>query len=211
MVKTILWDFDGVILNSMPVREYGFKSIFSQYSEDKVKQLLDFHNKNGGLSRFVKIKYFYDEIIQKELTDAKLSELVEAYSSIMKEHLADKQLIIKETYSFIEKSYKDLNFHVVSGSENNELNHLCKQLNLAQYFLSIHGSPTPKTKLVADLLEKHGYKESETILIGDSINDYDAAKANGIAFYGFNNEQLKSKSDFYIEHYDTNLESQIKS
>ena len=27
MIKNILWDFDGVILDSMPVREYGFRKI----------------------------------------------------------------------------------------------------------------------------------------------------------------------------------------
>ena len=28
MKKTILWDFDGVILDSMEVRDFGFREIF---------------------------------------------------------------------------------------------------------------------------------------------------------------------------------------
>ena len=31
-IKTILWDFDGVILDSMAVRDWGFKEIFKDFS-----------------------------------------------------------------------------------------------------------------------------------------------------------------------------------
>ncbi|MCT7599787.1 hypothetical protein [Aliarcobacter butzleri] len=39
MIKTIFWDFDGVILHSMPIRDYGFREIFKEFD----KELL--HNK----------------------------------------------------------------------------------------------------------------------------------------------------------------------
>ena len=35
-------------------------------------------------------------------------------------------------------------------------------------------------------------------MIGDSINDYEAAKSNNIKFYGYNNDDLKSL-DSYIK------------
>ena len=28
MIKTIFWDFDGVILDSMPIRDFGFAKTF---------------------------------------------------------------------------------------------------------------------------------------------------------------------------------------
>ena len=39
MIKNILFDFDGVILDSMPVRDFGFREIFKEFD----KELL--HNK----------------------------------------------------------------------------------------------------------------------------------------------------------------------
>ena len=33
MIKTILWDFDGVILDSIKVRDWGFEQIFKDYSK----------------------------------------------------------------------------------------------------------------------------------------------------------------------------------
>ena len=103
---------------------------------------------------------------------------------------------------FIKSNHKNYNFHIVSGSEHHELNYLCQKLDLVDYFLSINGSPTPKKDLVKNLLEKEKYKKEETILIGDSVNDFDAANVNAIDFYGFNNEELRKKSKVYIDCYE---------
>ncbi|MGH2278576.1 hypothetical protein ACRCD7_05475 [Aliarcobacter sp. ERUVET-7] len=41
MIKTIFWDFDGVILDSMPIRDFGFAKIFEEFDKELVyKQVL---------------------------------------------------------------------------------------------------------------------------------------------------------------------------
>ena len=78
---------------------------------------------------------------------------------------------------------------------------MCDKLEVAQYFISIHGSPTDKNDLVKEIIEINNYKADETILIGDSINDYQAANVNSIEFYGFNNKDLKDVSKIYLDDY----------
>ena len=80
--------------------------------------------------------------------------------------------------------------HVVSGSDQKELRTICDHLELSTYFKSIHGSPTPKTELVKNLIQDNEYTLQTTCLIGDSINDFEAAKQNEIDFFGYNNNQL---------------------
>ena len=201
MIKNILFDFDGVILDSMPTREFGFVKIFEEFNETDVKKLLDYHNANGGFSRFVKIKYFFEEILKQTITKEQIQAYADNFSKIMKEELVKRKYLINQTVEFIEQNHKKYNLHIVSGSEHNELNYLCEQLELKDYFLDINGSPTPKKELVKNLLEKENYNKDETILIGDSINDYDAAKINGINFYGYNNPELKEVSFKYLDDY----------
>ena len=62
-VKTILWDFDGVILDSMKIRDWGFKEILKKFNKEDVKSLLKYHRENGGLSRYVKIRYFFEILL----------------------------------------------------------------------------------------------------------------------------------------------------
>lgn len=200
MIKNILWDFDGVILDSMPIREYGFRKIFENFSNDLVERLVEYHNQNGGLSRFHKIKYFYNHLLGKEISENQIAEYADKFSLIMKNELTNPKYLFKETVEFIEKNYRNYNFHIVSGSEHNELNYLCKTLGIDQYFISINGSPMHKNDLVADLLKREKYLNKETIFIGDSINDYEAATLNGLEFYGFNNKELKPKGK-YIESF----------
>jgi len=201
MIKNILWDFDGVILDSMPVREYGFREIFKEYDAYLVEKVLKFHNENGGLSRYVKIRYFYEELLDEKIDESEVLELAEEFSIIMRKELTKKKYLISETVTFISQNHQNYNFHIVSGSDERELNFLCKELELSHYFKTIYGSPTPKNDLVKNVLLENIYNENETILIGDSKNDYEAAKINNLDFYGYNNVDLKSVSKKYLVNY----------
>ena len=190
MIKNILWDFDGVILDSMKVRDWGFREIFKSFDNDKVEALLKYHTLNGGLSRYVKIRYFYEEILENVITENEVLEYANAFSVLMKNELINPENLIQESLCFIKENYKNYHFHIVSGSDQEELRYLCKVLEIDHYFLSIHGSPTAKKQLVKELIDMHGYNKNESILVGDSVNDLEAARFNGIHFYAYNNDDL---------------------
>lgn len=193
MFKTILWDFDGVIIDSMHIRNFGFKKVFEGFPASEVEKLLEYHLENGGLSRYNKIRYFFENIRNEEISEEKIREYANTFSEIMRSELVNSDNIIEDSISFIKKSYQKYKFHIVSGSDQNELRFLCKELGIDQYFVSIHGSPVPKIELVSHLLNQYGYNSGETCLIGDSINDYEASIANNIHFIGYNNRSLIDK------------------
>lgn len=189
--KVIFWDFDGVILDSMLVRDKGFREVLKGYPLDEVDKLMEFHNLNGGLSRYVKLRYFFEKIRNENITETEVKQWANSFSLIMKKSLVDKSLLIEDSVTFIKENYTKYQMHIVSGSDGIELRYLCEKLGLSNYFISIHGSPTPKIKLVSELLNFYHYKKNNVILIGDSINDHEAAHLNEISFYGFNNDMLK--------------------
>ena len=190
MIKVIFWDFDGVILNSNEVRDKGFETVLRDFPKDEVDQLLSFHRKNGGLSRYVKFRYFFEEIKGEEISEEEINDWAAKFSVIMLNSLKDKSLLIRETNNFIQKNYRNYQTHIVSGSDQTELRELCKSLEIDHFFKSIHGSPTPKNDLVKMLIDKHNYNPTNGILIGDSINDFEAAKVNDLHFQAFGNKEL---------------------
>lgn len=189
-IETIFWDFDGVILDSNAVRDKGFELTLSNYPDKQVEELLHYHRKNGGLSRYLKFRYFFEKIRGEEVTEEQIMKLAKQFSKIMLQELAKPQLLIEETLAFIKANHCQYKMHIVSGSDQEELRALCASLQIVQFFTSIHGSPMPKVKWVANLLDKHEYDRSKTILIGDSINDYEAAVENEIGFMGYGNEKV---------------------
>lgn len=196
MIKNILWDFDGVILDSMKIKGDGFLELFKEYDDTKVKLLEEYHYKNGGMSRFNKIKYFFKSIINESISEEQVNELAILYGKLVKKKLLNKNNLIEDSLNFIKENYKTYNFHIVSGAEENELNEICRYFEIDKYFLTISGSPIKKDILIKKILTKYIYNKEETILIGDSINDYIAASKNSIKFLGYNNPNLKLLSNY---------------
>ena len=200
--EVILWDFDGVIIDSNSVREFGFREVLKEFDSEQVEQLIAFHNANGGWSRYVKFRYFYEEILKRPISESKVQELASRFSSIMVKSLPNSELLIEETIGFIqEMSSQGKQMHIVSGSDGNELRSLCEQLELSKYFKSIHGSPTPKPALVKAIIDHDNISASQYCLIGDAVNDYEAASQNKIQFFGYNNAKLV-KYGHYINDFN---------
>lgn len=197
-INIVFWDFDGVIMNSNKVRDQGFRKVLKEFPQDQVDQLMDYHQENGGLSRYVKFRYFFEEIRKEEISNDDIQHLANKFSEVMLDNLMDSELLIKETMSFIKANINHYVMHIVSGSDEKELRKICSSIKIDQYFKSIHGSPTPKNRLVKILLDKHNYSPNNCILIGDSINDYDAARQNNLYFMGYNNKDLEKLSQISL-------------
>lgn len=197
----ILWDFDGVILDSTKVREEGFRKVLASFSISQLESLIDFHRKNGGLSRYVKFEYFLTEILGEHQNNEQVNKWSQEFSEIMRKSLTSKSLLISEVINFIKNNKGEYQMHIVSGSDEDELRFLCEELAISKYFKSIHGSPTPKNELVRKLMLEEGYQSEEICLIGDSINDLEASESNNIQFFGYNNQKLKDMGLNYINSF----------
>jgi phosphoglycolate phosphatase-like HAD superfamily hydrolase len=197
-IQTLFWDFDGVIMDSNAVRDWGFEKVLKDYPQAEVDALMAFHRENGGLSRYVKFRHFFENIRGESITEAEIKIWASRFSEIMMQSLIKPDLLIDETLDFIKANTQKYTMHIVSGSDQTELRQICKSLDIAKYFNSIHGSPTPKNDLVADLLQTHSYDKSTCLLIGDSKNDYEASKINGIQFMGYGNEKIKADTDYKL-------------
>ena len=123
----IIWDFDGVILDSAEVRDHGFLEIFSNYPEHQVSQLMDFHKSNGGLSRYVKIRHFFEEILMTSVTEDQVNYYANEFKQIMLSKLTDRDLIINDSLAFIKENHQKQKFYIASGSDEKELNIICSK------------------------------------------------------------------------------------
>ena len=201
MIKNIIFDFDGVILDSIPIKTEAFRKLFYEFSQAEVDELIVFHIKNGGMSRYKKIEYFFTEILNKKIENKDIIKYAEKYSKITKIELAQKKYLIEDTLLFIKQNFHKYNLHIASGADEKDLKYICQELDLEEYFLSINGSPEIKSNIVNNILVNYKYEKHETVLIGDSINDYEASNANQIKFYGYNSPELKQQYK-YIDTFD---------
>lgn len=201
MIKQIIWDFDGVIIFSEQIREEGFREVLKDFDPASVGQMLVFHKANGGLSRYVKFRYLLEEVMGQNPDEILVQQLADNFSAIMRIKMVDPEKLNRDALQFIRNSQGTITHHIASGSDGDELRYLCKELEINNLFKSINGSPVAKKELVANILASSEFKKEQTCLIGDAMNDYDAAKANGITFVGYNNPILENHTDKYLTNF----------
>lgn len=201
VLSTLLWDFDGVIIDSMTVRDDAFRHALEGYPDKQIADLIDYHRANGGLSRFHKFRYFFEELRGEQVTEDSISGLASKFSDYCMARLTSPSCLIQETIRFIRSIHEIIPCHIVSGSAEKELREICVSLKIRNCFGQVRGSPTPKNQLVTDLITDMELIREETGLIGDSRNDYEAAATNGLQFFGYRNESLMGL-DHYLVQFD---------
>ena len=81
MIKAIVFDLDGVIIESAEIKTDAFRVLFADYP-DALPEIIAYHQRNSGLSRYEKLRYFYKKILEQDLPAQKEAELGERYSHI---------------------------------------------------------------------------------------------------------------------------------
>ena len=182
-VDSIIFDFDGVILESNHVRTEGFKLLLEgrKYDADTVARFIRFHEKNAGLSRYYKLRHLFYEILKQEIDESVVSSLCKEYSSLVKQKVANCEWV-KGTEEFLKNNYLKYNLFIVSGSDQDELRDICRARSISKFFKEILGSPIDKKSNTNHLISKYLLNPCLTIFIGDSINDFEAAQSVSMKF-----------------------------
>lgn len=205
MIKNIIFDFDGVILDSVPTKTEGYRQLFKNFHTDLIEKMVEYHELNGGISRYKKIQYFFNNLLNEEISQKQIQEYAIKYSELTKQELTKQKYLIEDTITYIKLNFSKYNMHIASGADHQDLIYICDKLDLNKYFISIDGSPKVKTDIVKEIIVNNKYKKEETILIGDSINDFEAASNNNITFYGYNNKSLINQHKYINNFKDLNI------
>jgi heptosyltransferase-2 len=178
----LIFDFDGVIAETNAIRIQGFKELFGRrYPDDKVEMLLRYARANTGLSRYAKIRHFFEHILKCKFDAALLEQFAADYSAIVKERVIAAPAV-PGTEMFLDTWQGRSGCAVISGSDEIELREVCSARGIADYFTAIYGSPPTKKENINRLLEQTGWGAAECLFIGDSHNDLMAAMEFGIKF-----------------------------
>ena len=199
--KNIIFDFDGVLVESNEIRFNGFRKLFKSYPQDQVERLVCYAKANGGVSRYKKIEYFFDGICQKPISEESIDEWAGKYSKLVEQDVVEAESV-EGSLGFLEEYSRLFNFAIISGSDQTELRRICEKRKIDHFFKSILGSPTEKKDNIAALLSDLNWNHKESLYVGDSNNDLEAAKVNDLEFIGrcsglidWKNYDVKSVSD----------------
>ncbi len=183
MIKAIIFDFDGVLVESVDVKTRAFAKMFDDEGEDVVQKVVDYHLTNGGVSRVRKFEYYYEKILKRSLSEEKLQELCDTFSRLVVEEVINAPYV-KGAREFLDIVYSKIDLYIASGTPEDELVEIVKRREMGKYFNGVFGSPVQKGDIARMILSQNGYNTNEVVFIGDSITDLKGAQDSGVRFIG---------------------------
>ncbi len=171
----IIFDMDGVIVNSTPYHEKAWKLFLKRYgynlSESEFK-----HHVNGKIN-FDIIKHFFPKASKKEI-ESYGDKKEKMYREIINKEMISPEGLLKFIFMLAKRG---IAMAIGTSAPPQNVNFVLKKLHLRKYFPIIidasqikKGKPNPEIYL--KVAKKRGYPPSKCIVIEDAILGIQAAK-----------------------------------
>lgn len=183
----LIFDFDGVICDSVNVKTQAFLDLYKGYDVSILDQIKNFHLQNGGISRYEKIKYFEEKILNRNLTNEQHMILVSKFSEIVFSKVIDSNFILG-SLEFLKRSKRSFKIFLCTATPQFEIEKILKFKKINKYFDAVYGSPDDKYVLFNKILSNQNVNVNEMIYFGDSFSDYEVANYFNIDFIGITND-----------------------
>lgn len=202
--NTIIFDCDGVILNSNFKKIEAYRNAALKYGASSVQaeELVNHHIELTGISRYIKFKYFLKEIMSEKITDEAMKKLVNYLNEQVLELLKDCE--VTSGLRELKNKTKDTSWMVASGGDQKELRYLFKK-NKIDFFFSegIYGSPSSKHEIIEKKIKNKNFYPA--LFLGDSLYDIQTAKKYNLDFifvYGWTDlkEWKKVCEDYNLDY-----------
>lgn len=185
MIRAIIFDFDGVILESASIKTDAFAAIAQDYPNEQADAFVKYHMSHMGISRHVKFRYFIEEILGEPYSDEKEQILADKFSDIVFERVMHCDFV-PGAKEFLENNYQQYELYIATGTPGEEIMQIIKGRNLQKYFKRVYGTPMKKEEIVDTIMEQYGYSAKEIVFVGDAGTDLKAAESRDLYFIGRN-------------------------
>lgn len=181
MIRAIIFDFDGVIVESVDIKTDAFARLFESEGKEVVKKVVEYHLANTGVSRFEKFKHIYKEILKKELKEEIFKDLCQQFSKLVVDEVVKAPFVLG-AIEFLKNYAQEYKFFVVSATPEDELENILGRREIKHYFAGVYGAPQKKSAVIKKIIDTNNLRPQEVIYIGDALSDYKAAKINSVYF-----------------------------
>ena len=209
MIKSIIFDFDGVILDSVDIKSEVFKEVFAPFGKKILDYSFNYHIKNGGISRYEKIKHILNYFFNPSEAQVLEKSIIDQFNFLIKKKIFQANFI-KGALEFIENNHDSFNMFISTGTPEKEIIDILKFKKIYHFFTAVYGSPDIKENHVEKILKNNNEKIEEYVFLGDSETDLITASKYKIKFIGVENEHFDFKRVLKIKDL-SNLEFVLKN
>ena len=180
---TVVFDFDGVLVESVEVKTRAFAALYASYGTGIVEQVVAYHLENGGMSRHRKFRYFHETLLGLSLTSAEEERLAGEFSALVEEAVVAAPWVAGAR-EFLLAHHASLPLFVASGTPDEELKRILLKRGMLPFFQSVHGSPAAKGEILCNIVACAAIDPARVLMVGDARTDWEGALIARVGFLG---------------------------
>ncbi len=182
IIKTIILDFDGVIVESNSIKHQAFSKIFSEYPVF-YEDIMKYHYSHNATDRYRKFKHIMENIMKISYDDSLFKEWSKKFKKLTMIEII-KCPFVPGAKDFLEYFSRVIELHLASATPIGDLSFILEKRRLLHYFSSVNGSDRPKYEIFQHIAESNHLHPKEILYIGDSSEDLKTAERFGCFFIG---------------------------
>lgn len=182
-VEAIVFDFDGVLVESVDVKTRAFAELYRSHGEAVMEQVVAYHLAHGGVSRFEKFRHFHNAFLGLPLSPEEESRLGDEFSRLVEDTVVASPWVAGAK-EFLDANWQRLPLYVASGTPEEELRRIVARRGMERYFRGVFGAPAKKGEILRRIAAERGCRPERLLMVGDAMTDYDGAIAATTAFLG---------------------------
>ncbi len=207
MLKAVIFDMDGVIIDSEPMHHKAYYDMFNEVDINVSKEFYESFTGQSTINICKRLCDHFNLIESPEtLVGLKRKHYKQFFESNSSLTLIDGVLdLIKEYHN------NGLTLVLASSAAMTSINQIFERFELEQYFVAkLSGGDLKQSKphpeIFINAVQSTGYSKNECIVIEDSTNGIEAAKGAGVFCVGFDSFHSKnqdySKADLVIKDFN---------
>ncbi len=176
----VIWDFDGVIKESVQVKTDAFAKLFGPFGDDVTGRVIAHHRSHGGLSRYEKVPLYLSWAGQ--VADrATVERYCERFATLVVGGVIAAPWVpgVRE---YLSSNPNRQRFALVTATPHDEMVAILIALGIHGLFHRCYGAPCRKREAVALTLAEENTPATHAVVVGDSTTDLHAAESNGVPF-----------------------------
>ena len=193
MIKVLVLDFDGLLVESEEIKDTAFVEVFAAYPAHR-EAIRRYVVSNRRVGRHAKFRHIAETLLGLPHTEADAERIAAAFSAYTRSRIVACPYV-RGAPELLACFDGRVPMYLASATPEDELAPIVEARNLARYFKRIFGAPAKKADVLREVMKSEGAAAAETMLVGDSLADLEAAREVGAAFVGRNREDDFSVHD----------------
>ena len=181
MIRAIIFDFDGVLVESVQIKTEAFREMFRAEGAVVEAAVVAYHEVNAGVPRLKKFQKIYSEILHKPISENELSGLCSKFEKLVKMKVIAAPYV-RGAKEFVQRNKDKYAFFVASAAPQKEIQEIIYVRGMGMWFTAIYGFPTSKQEAIRHVMNDYGLTRSELVFVGDARADLETASSTGLRF-----------------------------